>query len=82
MHEDRREKLHRAVEEAARAEVDHDKQQRNAGVAIGLLFLLVLALLVAVVTGGTDALRPGGVRPRRTGGRPRLRAPGRCSPAR
>ena len=41
MHEDRREKLHRAVDEAARDEEDHDKQQRNAGVAIGLLFLLV-----------------------------------------
>jgi hypothetical protein len=58
MHEDRREKLHRAVEEAARSEDDHSKQERNAGVAIGLLFLVVLALLVAVVTGATDALTP------------------------
>ncbi len=58
MHEDRRKKLHRAVDEAAREEEDHDKQQRNAGVAIGVLFLLVLALLVAVVTGSTDALSP------------------------
>jgi hypothetical protein len=58
MREDRRQKLHRAVDEAARDEEDHTKQQRNAGVAIGLLFLLVLALLIAVVTGGTDALSP------------------------
>ncbi len=58
MPEDRHEKLRRAMDEAAREEEDHDKQQRNAGVAIGLLFLLVLALLVAVVTGSTDALSP------------------------
>lgn len=58
MHEDRREKLHRAVDDAAKPEEDHRKQERNAGVAIGLLFLLVLALLIAVVTGSTDALSP------------------------
>ena len=58
MHEDRREKVHRAVDEAAKPEEDRDKQQRNAGVAIGVLFLLVLALLIAVVTGSTDALSP------------------------
>jgi hypothetical protein len=58
MHEDRREKVHRAVDEAAKPEEDHKRQQRNAGVAIAVLFLLVLALLVAVVTGSTDALSP------------------------
>jgi hypothetical protein len=58
MHEDRREKVHRAVDEAAKPEEDHNKQQRNAGVAIAVLFLLVLALLIAVVTGSTDALSP------------------------
>ena len=58
MHEDRREKLHRAVDEAASPEEDHTKQERNAGVAIGLRFLVVLALLIAVVTGATDALTP------------------------
>ena len=58
MHEDRRDKLHRAVDDAAKPEEDHNKQQRNAGVAIGVLFLLVLALLIAVVTGSTDALSP------------------------
>jgi hypothetical protein len=58
MHEDRREKLHRAVDEAARADEDRTKQQRNAGVAIAVLALLVVGLLIAVVTGSTDALRP------------------------
>ena len=58
MHEDRREKLHRAVDEAARADEDRAKQQRNAGVAIAVLALLVVGLLIAVVTGATDALRP------------------------
>jgi hypothetical protein len=58
MHEDRREKLHRAVDDAARPEEERDKQQRNAGVAIAVLFLLVLGLLIAVVTGSTDALSP------------------------
>ena len=58
MPEDRHEKLRRAVDEAARPEEDHSKQERNAAVAIGLLFLVVLALLIAVVTGATDALTP------------------------
>ena len=58
MHEDRREKLHRAMDDAARPDEERDNQQRNAGVAIAVLFLLVLALLIAVVTGGTEALSP------------------------
>ena len=58
MHEDRREKLHRAVDEAAKADEERDKQQRNAGVAIALLALLVVGLLIAVVTGATDVLSP------------------------
>jgi hypothetical protein len=56
MPDDRREKIHRAVDEAARAEESHDKQQRNAGVAIALLALVVMALLIAIVTGATDVL--------------------------
>jgi hypothetical protein len=56
MAEDRREKLHRAVDDAARADEDHEKQQRNAGVAIAMLALVVIALLIAIVTGATDAL--------------------------
>ena len=56
MREDRREKLHQAFDEGARADDDHRKQQRNAGVAIALLALVVMALLIAVVTGATDAL--------------------------
>ena len=58
MHEDRREKLHRAMDEAARPDEERDNQQRNAGVAIAVLALLVVGLLIAVVTGSTDVLRP------------------------
>ena len=54
----RREKLHRAVDEAAKPEENHDKQERNAGIAIGVLALVVVALLIAIVTGATDALSP------------------------
>ena len=46
------------MDDAARPDEERDNQQRNAGVAIAVLFLLVLALLIAVVTGGTDALSP------------------------
>ena len=58
MDQERRERLHQVVDEAARAEEDHAKQQRNAAIAIGLLALVVVALLVALVTGATDAFRP------------------------
>ena len=58
MDKDRREKLYRAVDEAAKPDDEHDRQQRNAGIAIGLLFLVVVGLLIAVVTGATDALSP------------------------
>ena len=58
MDKDRRDKLHQAVDEAAKPDEEHDRQQRNAGIAIGLLFLVVVALLIAVVTGATDALSP------------------------
>ena len=56
MSEDRHDRLHRAVDDAAKPEESHDAQQRNAGVAIALLALVVMALLIAIVTGATDVL--------------------------
>ena len=56
MTEDRHDKLHRAVDEAAEPEESHDAQQRNAGLAIAMLALVVMALLIAIVTGATDVL--------------------------
>ena len=58
MDQNRREKLHHDLDEAAKPEEDHDKQQRNAGIAIALLALVVVALLIAIVTGATGALSP------------------------
>ena len=36
---------------------DREAQQRNAGLAIGVLALVVVAVLVALIMGGTDAFR-------------------------
>ncbi|MDQ1624513.1 MAG: hypothetical protein QOJ49_11 [Actinomycetota bacterium] len=54
----RTEQLRRAVDEAAKADNDRRTQQRNAAVAIAVLAIVVVALLVAVVSGATDVLRP------------------------
>jgi hypothetical protein len=56
--ESAREHVHRALEEAGRPEPDRAGQQRNAGVAIALLALVVVLLLLAIVSGATDAFRP------------------------
>ena len=58
MDEHRRERVHRAVNEAAEPPVERRQHQRDVGFAIGLLALVVVALLIAVVTGATGALRP------------------------
>jgi hypothetical protein len=52
MSQDRHERLRRALEESAHEDADEPTKQRNAGVAIAVLALLVVGLLVAIVSGG------------------------------
>jgi hypothetical protein len=51
-------KLHDELEQAAKPDEDRASQERNAGVAIAVLALLVVGLLIAIVMGSTDAFRP------------------------
>ena len=51
-------KLHDELEQAARTDEDHASQERNAGLAIAVLALVVVGLLLAIVMGATDAFRP------------------------
>jgi hypothetical protein len=53
-----RSKLPDQLDEAARPDEDHATQERNAGLAIAVLALVVVALLLAIVVGATDAFRP------------------------
>ena len=53
-----RSKLPDELDEAARPDEDHASQERNAGLAIAVLALVVVALLLAIVMGATDAFRP------------------------
>jgi hypothetical protein len=46
------ERIRRAVEDAARDDVDEHAHQRNAGLAILVLAIIVVGLLVAIVMGG------------------------------
>jgi hypothetical protein len=50
--------LHERLEQAGRPDEDHQSQERNAGLAIAVLAAVVVLLLVAMVLGATDALRP------------------------
>ena len=52
------ERLHESLDKAARPDEDHRSQDRNAGVAIAVLALVVVGLLVAMAMGATDAFRP------------------------
>ncbi len=52
------ERLHENLDRAARPDEDHRSQDRNAGVAIAVLALVVVGLLVAMAMGATDAVRP------------------------
>jgi hypothetical protein len=45
-------RLRRAVEESARDNDDERGHQRNAGIAILMLAVVVVALLIAIVQGG------------------------------
>jgi hypothetical protein len=51
-------KLREELEAAAKDDEDRAAQQRNAGLAIAVLALVVVGLLLAIVMGGTDAFRP------------------------
>ncbi len=51
-------RLRDELERAGRPEEDHRSQDRNAGVAIAVLAVVVIGLLVAMAMGATDALRP------------------------
>ena len=53
-----RSKLHAELEQSARPDEDHASQERNAGLAIAVLALVVVGLLLAIVMGATDAFRP------------------------
>jgi hypothetical protein len=46
-----RDRIRRAVEESARQDDDERSRQRNAGLAIAVLAILVVGLLVAIVSG-------------------------------
>jgi hypothetical protein len=51
-------KLHDELEEAAQPDEDRAARERNAGIAIAVLALLVVGLLLAIVMGGADAFHP------------------------
>ena len=51
-------RLRHAVEEAAREEADHRASERNAGIAIAVLAVLVILLFIAIISGATDAYQP------------------------
>jgi hypothetical protein len=53
-----RDAVHRKLDEAAQPEPDHAGRERNAGVAIFVLALVVVLLLLAIVSGATDAFTP------------------------
>ena len=53
-----RSKVHDELDQAARPDDDHASQERNVGLAIAVLALVVVGLLLAIVMGGTDAFRP------------------------
>ena len=47
-----RRRIHRAIEESARQDDEDERaKQRNAGVAIAVLAMVVVGLLIAIVTG-------------------------------
>jgi hypothetical protein len=50
--------LHDELDEAAKPDEDHAARERNAGIAIAVLALVVAGLLLAMVMGATDAFRP------------------------
>jgi type IV secretory pathway component VirB8 len=53
-----RSKLHDELEKAAKQDEDRAAKERNSGLAILVLALLVVGLLVAIIMGGSEAMRP------------------------
>ena len=51
-------RLHDELERAAQEDEDRAAKERNAGLAILVLALVVVGLLIAIVMGGSDAFRP------------------------
>ncbi len=51
-------RLRDELEQAAKPDEDRATQERNAGIAIAVLALVVVGLLLAIVSGATDAFRP------------------------
>jgi hypothetical protein len=49
--ERRRRRIERAVEQSSHQDDDERNNQRNAGVAIAVLALVVIGLLIAIVSG-------------------------------
>jgi hypothetical protein len=51
-------RLHDELEAAARDDEDRAARERNAGIAIAVLALVVVGLLLAIVTGAADSFHP------------------------
>jgi hypothetical protein len=51
-------RLHDELEQAAQPDEDRAAQERNAGIAIAVLALVVVGLLLAIVLGAADSFHP------------------------
>jgi hypothetical protein len=51
-------RLHDELDRAAKPDEDRAAQERNAGIAIAVLALVVVGLLLAIVLGAADSFHP------------------------
>ncbi len=51
-------KLHDEPAQAAKDDEDRAAKERNSGLAILVLALLVVGMLIAIIMGGSEAIRP------------------------
>jgi len=51
-------KLHDELARAAQEDEDRAAKERNSGLAILVLALLVVGMLIAIIMGGSEAIRP------------------------
>ena len=51
-------KLHDELAQAAQEDEDRAAKERNSGLAILVLALLVVGMLIAIIMGGSEAIRP------------------------